>query len=522
VSIRQEDLDVMNDKVDEPLLANSPNSAPCLVVLVHGIRDGARWFRRLELLIKATEKCEVEPVGFGFFNVLLFLAPFFTRSGPVNTVKNKLEHAIAQHPECNGNLIIIAHSFGTFCITKILKECPHIRPKKIIFCGSIIPQGLRWDQVRNLPDIFVNECGARDIWPSLAYTTTYGYGSSGTGGFQHPGIVDRYHDVGHGGYFEDAFVQKYWIPLIHDGTIVASGYEAKMPEAPYWRKLLGIRPVLPWLMWLLLAIFSVLAYTTYSNWDAIDEWVFNFFHPVSIISGEFHVKKDWLGAENVAIADNTTVVFDSNVAQSWDLNLNRLKVGKGVHFELVGHDADQSALPRAALGSSGANPGDAGGPGAPGATGVPGSPSPQLKITVVRLVLGPAFQFSAVAGKGQPGQPGGNGGTGANGNFAHDGANGGHGGDGGNGGAGGDIGDIIVKYHQVLTSDSTHLFPAADLSTTFSGGDGGAGGAAGSGGQGGQGNDGFPKTGGGNGGGNGNAGSPGTTGKGNVVKWERF
>jgi len=246
-------------KESDDLQHSSHNDASSpLVVIVHGIRTSGKWVRRIKPILESEAGCVVEPAGFGFFDVFRFLLPGPTRKSAIETVKWKLLHAIDRHKE--RPLIIVAHSFGTFCITEILKDSPQIRPARLLFCGSIVAQNFRWDSLSQMaPDRgmrVVNECGARDIWPPLAHSMTFGYGSSGTGGFQVPGVEDRCHDLGHSGYFTREFVQQFWVPFIKDGTIAHSKYEEEMPETPWWMSILGLRPLLPWGLWLFVALLG--------------------------------------------------------------------------------------------------------------------------------------------------------------------------------------------------------------------------------------------------------------------------
>lgn len=241
-----------------------PQKSPCddssrpLVVLVHGIRTSGKWIRRIKPVLEGEGGCVVEPAGFGFFDVFRFLLPGPTRKSVIETVRWKLLHAVDRHK--GRPLVIVAHSFGTYCITEILKDSPQIRPARLLFCGSIVAQNFRWDSLSQMaPDRgmrVVNECGARDIWPPLAHSVTFGYGYSGNRGFQTPGIDDRYHNLGHSGYFTKEFVRKYWVPFVKDGTITHSEFEDEMPESPWWISLIGLRPILPWLLWILLAVIS--------------------------------------------------------------------------------------------------------------------------------------------------------------------------------------------------------------------------------------------------------------------------
>lgn len=66
----------------------------------------------------------------------------------------------------------------------------------------------------------INDCGYRDIWPVLAQTITWGYGSSGRFGFGHGRVKDRFHGTGHSGFLEPDFVEKYWVPYFSKDEIV--------------------------------------------------------------------------------------------------------------------------------------------------------------------------------------------------------------------------------------------------------------------------------------------------------------
>lgn len=242
----------------KPQTSKTHPSRP-LVVVVHGIRTSGKWFRRLQPVLQRQADCVVEPAGFGFFNVFRFLLPGPTRKTAIEIVKRKLIHAIDRHK--GRPLVIVSHSFGTYCVTNILKDNPQIRPSRLLFCGSIVDQEFHWHSLSQMAPEWgmtvVNDCGARDIWPPLAHSMTFGYGSSGSGGFQFPGVVDRWHDFGHSGFFTKEFVEEFWVPFVRDGTIAHSKYEDDMPETPWWISVIGLRPLLPWIAWFGLALLSL-------------------------------------------------------------------------------------------------------------------------------------------------------------------------------------------------------------------------------------------------------------------------
>jgi hypothetical protein len=158
------------------------------------------------------------------------------------------------HPEAK--LSIIAHSFGTYVIGKILQKHFDLYIHRLILCGSVLPRDFPWEQYQGRFDDTraINECGKADIWPVLAKSLSWGYGASGTHGFGAVLVTDRYHSGGHGQYFASEFVEKYWAPLIQRGEYQKTGFELTMPPTPWWMSVLEIVP-LKWLT--ILVVFSV-------------------------------------------------------------------------------------------------------------------------------------------------------------------------------------------------------------------------------------------------------------------------
>jgi hypothetical protein len=231
-----------------------------LVLLVHGIRTRALWQKRIIPQIQDADTV-VEPVGYNYFNVFQFLCPALTRRKAIETVKWRIEKAIGDNPD--KELIIIAHSFGTYCVACILQDHPFIKPRRLILCGSVVDDDFRWDQLRQQPEI-VNDCGTKDIWPCFARSMTWGYGSAGAFGFKTPGVLDRYHPIAHSGFFEEHFASKYWKPIIDGASVINDEYEAKLTEPPWWLSLLATRLFwIPWLGWISIALLAVLIVLLY-------------------------------------------------------------------------------------------------------------------------------------------------------------------------------------------------------------------------------------------------------------------
>jgi pimeloyl-ACP methyl ester carboxylesterase len=219
------------------------NSTPFdKVVLIHGIRTQAGWAEMVASLLR--EKCNltVTPIRYGYFDVFRFLIPGSTRSRPVEIVSRELRSILRKNqPE---RVLVIAHSFGTYIVSKLLSENPDITIGGLILCGSVISEDFRWDINHRSVHLsrIVNDCGERDIFPNLAKSFSWGYGATGRQGFGVDSVRDRFHDLGHSGFFEREFVIKYWIPLAEKWSVLESDYEKNRGPGPWW---VGIAEVFP-------------------------------------------------------------------------------------------------------------------------------------------------------------------------------------------------------------------------------------------------------------------------------------
>lgn len=222
---RNESKDRINEELD-------------VVVLVHGIRDFALWQNSIRSCLEETG-FTVESTNYGRFNLIQFLLPFgWFRRAAIETVHRQLRIVAQENP--NRNVSVIAHSFGTFIVARLLQDKFDLQFNKVILCGSVLPYDFEFEQIKGrFQSPIMNEVGTRDIWPAIAESVTFGYGSAGTYGFRRPLVRDRWHNGAHHGYFLNReFCEKYWIPLLRDGAMIAG---AESPEHPrLWIRLLSI------------------------------------------------------------------------------------------------------------------------------------------------------------------------------------------------------------------------------------------------------------------------------------------
>jgi len=175
----------------------------------------------------------VQPTNYGYFDVVRFVFPYQLFAGKViNDITRQIRQTMAINK--NADYSIVAHSFGTFVIAKILKEHTDLEFNRIIFCGSVLSHRFRLEDYRkNFKEELINEVGTRDFWPVIAEVVTFGYGSSGTYGFRRPPVRDRWHNgKAHSDFLNEEFCKKYWVPLLRDDEIIDD--EERAERTPWW------------------------------------------------------------------------------------------------------------------------------------------------------------------------------------------------------------------------------------------------------------------------------------------------
>lgn len=218
-----------------------PASADHVVVLIHGIRDFALWQTEIRQTLRQAGLPAVL-TNYGRFDLFRFLIPVpFFRNAAIEKVWNQIEQVRHAHPDAK--LSIIAHSFGTYVTANLIQRKFVLKVHRVIFCGSVLPYDFPFEQVSDrFCGPILNEVGTRDVWPALAESGTFGYGSAGTYGFRRPGVHDRWHiGANHSTFLNRQFCSTYWLPFLQHGTITE---DDKAPEPPrLWLQLLTIAPL---------------------------------------------------------------------------------------------------------------------------------------------------------------------------------------------------------------------------------------------------------------------------------------
>lgn len=207
-------------------IKDDPNSIT--VVLVHGIQTDGAWQTLVQEEFRGKKNINVVGVGYNFYNGFQLFA--LTRSGPVEKVKREIRDL--QRAEPNARLMVIAHSFGSYIVSRILRDAPDIRFERVVLCGSIVSRDFRWDVYGAGLDSarVVNDVGTNDIWPVVATACSLGYGASGRLGFQTARVTDRYFPYDHSDFFNTNHIKGYWLPFISEGVIARSDWDTKRPK----------------------------------------------------------------------------------------------------------------------------------------------------------------------------------------------------------------------------------------------------------------------------------------------------
>jgi tetratricopeptide (TPR) repeat protein len=257
-----------------------------VIVLLHGIRTRALWYDTAKRLLTDIGTVEVRTIGYGRFDALRFLLPFTRRS--VRRLVLKELRAIKwmfDKEQRALQMSVIAHSFGTYTIVKLLEEEDDIDLFNLVLCGSVLPSYYDFGPIRRkVSNIIVNDAGSRDVWPILARLATIGYGDSGTFGFLKGSVVDRFHAFRHSDFFTADFISRYWVSLFLQRKIENSDIDRSMQHSSFPIRLLSSLPeaVFPKLILPLLMVTSLASPTI----TLLTPLATRLLHPESIIQAD--------------------------------------------------------------------------------------------------------------------------------------------------------------------------------------------------------------------------------------------
>jgi hypothetical protein len=219
---------------DQPV-APAPEQTKSVVILVHGIRTYAPWIAMLRAQFESAG-IVVEATNYGRFDAVKFL--WGSRRAPLDAVWDSVKDVQKLYP--NAKISFLAHSFGTYIVSRLLLREFAFKAHRVVFCGSVVHYRFPFAQIsERFEPPLVNETSARDPWPVLGESSSWGYGSAGTYGFKVPRVRDRWHrGFGHSQYLTEEFCKKFWVPFFRDGKIIEGDLVAEAP--PPWISIFSI------------------------------------------------------------------------------------------------------------------------------------------------------------------------------------------------------------------------------------------------------------------------------------------
>ncbi len=201
-------------------LSEKPSDWP-VVLSIHGIRTTADWQRKLnDVLIQHSYRHVL--LGFGFFGAIFLLMPW-SRARKVEWFREVYSEMFttAEHLPS-----VIAHSFGSYIVTKAMLKDENIRFDRMIICGSIISRKYPWSKVliqRKQASKVLHEASGRDLWARLVEWVVFDAGSSGVSGFDdlaNGRVAELIHERHqHSDYFNRINFERRWVPFLRGEPI---------------------------------------------------------------------------------------------------------------------------------------------------------------------------------------------------------------------------------------------------------------------------------------------------------------
>jgi len=237
--------------------SDPPQKVREVIFLIHGIRDRARWQALVKRILEEVQGVVVVPIKYGYFDVFRFWLPVLTRGAPIRFTQRQIQ--IGKNEYRVEKYSVIAHSFGTYTISKVLQQTQDLVLERLVLCGCIIPSDYPWEHLSGrINNPVINDYGTQDVWPFWARKLSWGYGDTGRYGFGRSDVMDRAHDKAHGDYFEEQFIRDFWKPLFETGIIQESQWEEQAPKPGWIMETLSFMP----LKMILLAILTAIAIYT--------------------------------------------------------------------------------------------------------------------------------------------------------------------------------------------------------------------------------------------------------------------
>ena len=114
---------------------------------------------------------------------------------------------------------VVAHSFGTLQVARLIAQHKHVQFDKVILAASIAKLDYPWVEALDARRVHwvLNEFGGRDVWPRVAQRVVPNAGESGSSGFAatHRALHQIYNEHHrHSDYFSKGNFSRHWVPTL--------------------------------------------------------------------------------------------------------------------------------------------------------------------------------------------------------------------------------------------------------------------------------------------------------------------
>lgn len=214
------------------------------VLILHGMNTSGVWQEELSWLI-ATSYRRMVPVfiyKYGRVRAGVFLR------WRQRQLAADLELKVSKLRETYGAELavapdVVAHSFGSWLIGRVLLNNPDFSVGRLILAGSVLRPDFDWSRLveRGQVEAILNHVAANDKWVPLAHFVIPDAGPSGTRGFTSTGVIHRAEDLfGHSSFFDNRFLrgnyERVWGPALRRPRARLSELSEGAPKQS-WRPL---------------------------------------------------------------------------------------------------------------------------------------------------------------------------------------------------------------------------------------------------------------------------------------------
>lgn len=228
--LSEEHWELFDALVDAKISGIQENPDSIVLLLIHGIQTDGSWQKLVSNDLGDIKNLNIVELGYECVTAAQLVSPF--RSTPVKKITDDIRDLRRREPRAR--LMVIAHSFGSYIVSEIIKKSSDISFEKIIFCGSIVPRSYPWGRYapRMEKGSIINDVGTKDIYPIIATCSSLGYGASGFRGFQNGLVLDRYFPYGHSTFFDKKrkHIKRFWRPFIESGKVRKSLWDVRKPK----------------------------------------------------------------------------------------------------------------------------------------------------------------------------------------------------------------------------------------------------------------------------------------------------